>query len=120
MRTGRHSREWQWLKVLCVLLVISYLLFEVLDLDGSNLSVAAALPVEALKSVDPAEVKWVAWPMLSSHASEVARLSIVLLAALGVHPPTTTPPPALYLALEIRGYRILLPRSDVSDALPAA
>jgi hypothetical protein len=106
------------LSIICVMMVVSYILFEVLDLDGSNFS--PRHPIENTAIVSEAEANVVRpylarfaepWPDIFSclPTNEIAY----------VHPHLIRPPvvPSFHL-LQRFGYRIALPRSSIPDPFP--
>ena len=110
------SRFWRAIYIVCMLLVFSYILFDVLDLDGSNFPrprapvernvVVAEVPKDIKQAYLPDETElWV------DHLALVPAISgesihVSLTRALTFSP--------LDFA-RTRGYRIALPRSSPSD-----
>ena len=110
------SKAWRVTYFICTLLVFSYILFEVLDLDGSNFSLnqhpldRAAIIAEVAK--DTARVYSVERPELWV---DLARLSPAMPGeAMWVRLTTTLTFMPLN-SVRSRGYRIALPRSSPSD-----
>ena len=112
----RASRVWRATYVICTLLVFSYILFEVLDLDGSNFPLNQ-YPIDRTAIV--AEV-----------AKDTVRVYSAERPELWLDPATLSPgmpPEAMWIRLtralifsplnsvRTRGYRIALPRSSPSD-----
>ncbi len=118
--TLRATRAWRATYIICTLLVFSYILFEVLDLDGSNFPLnqlpldRTAIVAEVIKEtprvylLERAEF-WAEFLSLSLGPPREA-LWARLVRALTFSPLST---------VRIRGYRIALPRSSPSDPFPS-
>ena len=115
-RPIHYSRFWRAIYIVCMLLVFSYILFDVLDLDGSDFPRPRA-PIE--RSVVVAEVpKEIKQTYLSEGTEFWVDHSVLVPAMSGgsVHVRLTR---ALTFSplesVRTRGYRIALPRSSPSD-----
>src|SRR5215467_14185174 len=115
-RPIHYSRFWRAIYIVCMLLVFSYILFDVLDLDGSDFPRPRA-PIE--RSVVVAEVpKEIKQTYLSEGTEFWVDHSVLVPAMSGgsVHVRLTR---ALTFSplesVRTRGYRIALPRSSPPD-----
>ena len=115
-RPIHYSRFWRAIYIVCMLLVFSYILFDVLDLDGSDFPRPRA-PIE--RSVVVAEVpKEIKQTYLSEGTEFWVDHSVLVPAMSGgsVHVRLTR---ALKFSplesVRTRGYRIALPRSSPPD-----
>jgi hypothetical protein len=78
-RQSKFSRFWRIADVVCTILVLSYVLFDVLDLDGSDLAkFNHALPKASLQVYIPSELDL----EFSSHKFEIVGLGVISLLAL--------------------------------------
>jgi hypothetical protein len=115
-RSLRASRAWRATYAVCTLLVFSYILFEVLDLDGSNFplkqyplertAIVAEVTQDTARAylVERPEL-WVDFSTLSSGMPSEAKW-VRLKRALTF---------STVNSVRTRGYRIALPRSSPSD-----
>jgi hypothetical protein len=120
--TGNRRRSLAPLIVyaICVLFVVSFILFEVLDIDGSNfrpmpVGRSAVRAVTAEEHVEDLKRSLLQVTALISWAAPGARLELPT-AALAVEAVTDRWRPAIAPSLRCR---IALPRSSLSDTAPA-
>ena len=111
LRCGLLSRL---IKIACAIFVISYLLFDVLDLDGSQHTPTPASRSRVFIDKNVAEIKPIASPTICElkfgTATEVTSSLEVLASVLLARE-------LRFSALKVyRRYRIALPRSAVSDS----
>jgi hypothetical protein len=109
-----RSRLFPFLYAVCMVFVLAYVFFDVLDLDGSNLSSVLNPTERAVISAEtPAEIE-------SPHRPARADFSDAALIAPGLTPLWARPqsldkiPLAPLISARARGYRVGLPR----DAIP--
>lgn len=111
----RRSRLLPFLHAFCMLFVLSYVFFDVLDLDGSNLSalatrtdravIAAETPADAESPHRPARADLWNTVVTAPHTS-----------ALLDHAESTEPVTSSQLnSARAHGYRVGLPRDEVPD-----
>ncbi len=117
-RSFQSSLLRQVVSIVCVMMVCSYILFEVLDLDGSNLP--PRHPIENAAIVSEAETN-VLRPYVTRLAepwpdvfSSLPTDQIVYVDPHLIRPPVI---PSFHL-LQRLGYRIALPRSSIPDPFP--
>src|ERR1043166_85978 len=115
-RPFRASRAWRAAYVVCTLLVFSYILFEVLDLDGSSFPLKqypldrAAIVAEVAKdtaraySVEKIQLRGYLSQLLPSLHCQAMR---VRLARAVIFSPLNS--------VRLHGYRVALPRSSPPD-----
>lgn len=106
------------ISIACVIIAFSYIFFEVLDLDGSNLPLQRH-PVESQAIVPEVEAN-ILRPYLTLPAEPWTLVSIALLIREGdwAHPgPVENLIPSLFNAFHRRGYRASLPRSSIPNHL---
>ena len=78
-RPSKFSRFWRIADVLCAILVVSYVLFDVLDLDGSDFTkINHASPKASLQVYIPSELDL----EFSSHKLEILGLGVIFLLVL--------------------------------------
>jgi hypothetical protein len=113
------SRFYRFLDIICVLIVCSYVFFDVLDIDGSNFLrlltptqrvflIAEAVPVADLR--DLREPAVLSGNIAHLHADPFANQKWSL-----KHVKFSLSP---LISIRIRGYRVGLPRDSVADASP--
>ncbi len=108
----------QVVSIVCVMMVCSYIFFEVLDLDGSNFPLR--FPVKNTAIVSEVETN-VVRPHLFRLANVLPGVSFSLLTKHldWTHPRLIENPVTSAFHLSQRsGYRIALPRSSIPDPLP--
>jgi hypothetical protein len=106
------------ISIACVIIAFSYIFFEVLDLDGSNLPLQRH-PVESQAIVPEVEAN-ILRPYLTLPAEPWTLVSIALLIREGdwAHPgPVENTTPSLFNVFHRRGYRASLPRSSIPNHL---
>lgn len=121
-RSFRVSKAWRATYLVCALLVFSYILFEVLDLDGSNLKHSvferAALeraPIVAEAADDTSGAYALEKILLRGHFSALSpdtvreRIWVRLKRSLTF---------SLLNSVRTHGYRLALPRSSTLDPFP--
>jgi hypothetical protein len=116
LRSVKFSVLWRTISIICVMMVFSYIFFEVLDLDGSNFPLQR-YPVESTAIVPETETNTIrpyltqlaeprtefSFSWLTKHVDWVYLRLIETLTA-----PGSTQVPR-------RGYRASLPRSSIPD-----
>ena len=120
-RLARCSTLMLAVHLVCIAFVFSFILFEVLDIDGSDFPVAPAPAAAALHAVEP------------SHDIKRTHLMAVGLLAVDLCPPTDsridgsirgqgTPlsAPPVPGSPVVLGYRVTLARSSLLDSPPSA
>jgi len=120
-RLARCSTLMLAVHLACMAFVFSFILFEVLDIDGSDFPVAPASAADTLHAVEP------------SHDIKRTHLTAVGLLAVDLYPPTHngvdgsisgqgTPLSALPVSVSpvVLGYRVTLARSSLLDSPPSA
>lgn len=117
-RSFKASVLWRAISIVCVMMVFSYIFFEVLDLDGSNFPLRL-YPGETIAIVSEVETNAVR-PYLARLAEPWTEISFSVLNPVDrVYPRLIQPPVASpFNFLERRGYRIALPRSSIPDPFP--
>lgn len=118
-RSFKSSVLWRAISIACVMIVFSYIFFEVLDLDGSNFPLQHNT-VESNAIVPEIETN-VIRPYLTRVAEPWSEISFSVLTNQldRVYPRLMKPRVASpFNFLERRGYRIALPRSSIPDDLP--
>ncbi len=117
-RSFNSSVLWRAISIACVMIVCSYIFFEVLDLDGSNFP-SQHDPVASSAIVPEVETN-VIRPYLTRVAEPWTEISISVFNPVDrVYPrliQTSVASP--FNLLERRGYRAALPRSSIPDGLP--
>jgi len=106
------------ISIVCVMMVCSYIFFEVLDLDGSNFPLR--YPVKSMAIISEVETN-----IVRPHLTRLAELWTEVFSLLPtnqgawVDPRLTRHPviPSFHL-LQRCGYRIALPRSSIPDPFP--
>lgn len=117
-RSFKTSLLWRAISIVCVMMVFSYVLFEVLDLDGSNFP--PRHPTESAAIVSDAEANIIR-PYLTRLTEPWTDVfsSLPTNQIASVHPHLTRHPVASSFHLPQRfGYRIALPRSSIPDPFP--
>ena len=112
-RFNHCSKVWRAIYVVCTLLVFSYILFDVLDLDGSDLP--SRHPLE--RTVIVAEVAKDTEHVYSLDRSEFW-MDLLLLAVSGEAASVRLTRVLIFSPLDSarsRGYRVALPRSSTID-----
>ena len=121
LRRRHPAVLWRGTYIACTVLVSSYILFEVLDLDGSDFpsqrypAKGAFLSANDLKDIErvylpkPLNV----WGDASNHFTGNPR-------ELGSFYKTTEPRKSRLDSTRDHGYRVALPRSSIPDAFPSA
>jgi hypothetical protein len=111
----QHSRKLRAVYIVCICFVLSYIFFDVLDLDGSDFpsrvaplkrfSIVAVIPsdAEAAHLSDPADHVQSFTAVVTDHFREYARFQT-----------TTLPESSLFASARAHGYR----RGLARDALP--
>jgi hypothetical protein len=118
-RSFKSSVLWPAISVACVMIVFSYIFFEVLDLDGSNFPLHHN-PVESSAIVSEVETN-VIRPYFTRLAAPWTEISFSVLTNQvdRVYPrliqPAVVSP---FNILKCCGYRTALPRSSIPDHLP--
>ena len=113
LRFDHYSKVWRAIYVVCTLLVFSYILFDVLDLDGSDLP--SRHPLE--RTVIVAEVAKDTEHVYSLDRSEFW-MDLLLLAVSGEAASVRLTRVLIFSPLDSarsRGYRVALPRSSTID-----
>ena len=112
---------WLMTYVICIGLVCSFILFEVLDVDGSDFPVAPSTAATPIKLVEPPhEIKRA---LLASAPQFCALFLAVVMVVESAG--LTRPGPRAFLPAQPgprgrRGLRISLPRASLADAASAA
>ncbi len=117
----RSPLLWRVIYVVCAVAVCSFILFDVLDLDGSNFpSKPYATQSAVLTSADLDEIEHAHLPKLPEHWNQVVTISLIRqfdLASLRLASESRSSMPA---SARRHGYRLALPRSSTADpSLPA-
>jgi len=107
--------------LVCMAFVFSFILFEVLDIDGSDFPVAPSRTMQPINAVEP------------SHDIKRTHLMALVLPAVDLYPSTaggidcsvgapSTPPaaPSVPGSSVALGYRVTLARSSLPDSPPSA
>jgi hypothetical protein len=117
-RSFKSSVLWRAISIACVIIVFSYIFFEVLDLDGSNFPLQHN-PVESHAIVPEVETN-VIRPYLIRSAEPWTEISFSVLNLIDRVSPRLiqTPVASRFNFLERRGYRAALPRSSIPDPFP--
>ena len=118
-RSFNSSVLWRAISIVCVIMVFSYIFFEVLDIDGSNFP-SQRSPVESNAIVPEVETNIVR-PYLTRLAEPWIGVVCSLLTQQvdRVHPrPIENLPAPAFNSLQRRGYRASLPRSSIPNDLP--
>ncbi len=119
-RSFKSSLLWQATSIACVMVVCSYIFFEVLDLDGSNFplrypvnSTAIITEVETdivrpyrTQLAQPWSWNEISFSILTDRVDQIYSHLTRLFVALPIN------------SLQCRGYRIGLPRSSIPDPFP--
>ncbi len=115
-RSLKTSAIWRAISIACVMMAFSYILFEVLDLDGSNFPMR--YPVESNAIVPEVETN-VVRPHFVRLAEPWTGVSFPLLTkpAFWVHPRPREVIISAFNLLQRRGYRAALPRSSLAEDL---
>jgi hypothetical protein len=116
-RSVHTSPLWWALSIACAMITVSYICFEVLDLDGSSFSVRHLLDNTAVVSEIETNIERPHLTRLAEPWTEAS--SSWLFEQLDwVHPRPTEPPKQCAVDSQKRcGYRTALPRSSVPDHL---
>jgi hypothetical protein len=115
-RSVKFSVLWRTISIICVMMVFSYILFEVLDLDGSNFPLQR-YPVESNAIVPETETNTIR-PYLIRLAEPRTEFSFSWLTKhvdwvhLRLIETLTVPG---FTQVQRRGYRAPLPRSSIPD-----
>jgi len=117
-RSFKSSVLWRAISIACVMIVFSYICFEVLDLDGSNFPLQHNA-VESNAIVPEVETN-VIRPYLVRLAEPWTEILFSVLNPVDrVYPRLIqTRVASLFNFLERRGYRTALPRSSIPDPFP--
>ena len=120
-RLARCSTLMLAVYLVCMALVFSFILFEVLDIDGSDFPVAPSRTMQPVHAVEP------------SHDIKRTHLMALVLPAVDLYPSTavgidcsvgapSTPPaaPSVPGSAVALGYRVTLARSSLPDSPPSA
>jgi hypothetical protein len=112
---------WLLTYVICIGLVFSFILFEVLDIDGSDFPASTSNLATAIKLAEPPHEIKRALLTASAQLWALLPIALVLLAAADLSrrgtPRRVSPqirPPGR------RGLRVALPRASLADAVPSA
>jgi len=118
-RSLRASKAWHATYLVCTLLVFSYILFEVLDIDGSNFPLN---PHPLDRTAIVAEVANDAARFYSIEKSELSHDVSLLAQAIAYETLWGRLAQAFTFkplnSVRTRGYRVALPRSSPSDPFP--
>ena len=120
-RLARCSTLMLAVYLVCMAFVFSFILFEVLDIDGSDFPVAPSRTMQPINAVEP------------SHDIKRTHLMALVLLAVDLYPSTaggidcsvgapSTPPaaPSVPGSSVALGYRVTLARSSLPDSPPSA
>lgn len=117
-RSFKSSVLWRAISVVCVMMVCSYIFFEVLDLDGSNFPLRSPLESTAIVSEVEAAIVRPYFFRLANLWTEVS-FSLLTKHVDWVHPGLTeNPVTSTFNSFQRCGYRIALPRSSIPDPFP--
>jgi len=118
-RSFKSSLFWRAISIVCVMMVFSYIFFEVLDLDGSNFPLRHN-PVESSAILSEIETNIIRpYPTRLAAPWTTVLISFVTKQADWLYPGFTEIfVTSAFNLLQRRGYRAALPRSSIPDHLP--
>lgn len=112
---------WLTTYIICIGLVCSFILFEVLDVDGSDFPVPASSVAAPIKLAEPAHEVKRAWLTGPTHLAMLVPIALLLtLVAALQHPYATARPGPQSHPRGRRGLRPLLPRASLDDTAPSS
>ena len=112
---------WLATYIVCIGLVCSFILFEVLDIDGSDFPVPASNVATPIKLAEPAHEFKRAWLTAATQPSLLLPSALLAGVATALLRPTRTARPAPQPGSRgRRGSRLSLPRASLADAAPTA
>ena len=117
-RSFNSSLLWRAISIVCVMMVCSYIFFEVLDLDGSNFLLRSPFENTAIVSEVEANIVRPYFFRLANLWTEVS-FSLLTKHVDWVSPgPTENPVTSAFNLFQRWGYRTALPRSSIPDPVP--
>ena len=112
-----HNSNWQRaMFIVCMCFVFSYIVFNMLDLDGSNLrSFVRPLERYSVVAVIPADVEIPRFSERVEHTWTIAALMADTFTEYARFQTTTVPESSLLASARAHGYRIGLARDDLPN-----
>lgn len=112
----RNSSRQRAMYIVCICFVFSYIAFDVLDLDGSNLpSLVTTLERPSIVAVIPSEIEIPYSSDRVEHARTIAAAVADAFTAYARFQMTTAPESSLLASARAHGSRIGLARDDLPD-----
>ncbi len=112
----RNSWLWRTIYIVCLFFVTSYIAFDVLDLDGSNLpSVFTPVERSSFVAVIPSDAEITYSSDWGEHVLPIAALAALTLTEYTRFEMTRLAESSLFASPRAHGYRIGLARDDLPD-----